>query len=1063
MSSDSPNSEGHDNEVEPAAGVPKISLKVSNESGNLEQLEVPVTGMSQLKPKSPEEPAPVTGVSALSHKVSATEESKEQQALSEEEPTAVMDVLSTSPKSPVEPDNTSPQTPVDGAIPSDSVSGTIRLSQMAIGETTVCIEHAPQEVIGNRYKVIREIGRGGMGIVYLAQDQKLNRYVAIKRLLQSANRSTVQRRFLREAQTIASLGHIHIVNIHDIGQDEFGYYITMEYISGPESLLDPEEKVPPIRPISLSEYVKIKGPLPYDEALTFILKLCSALDYAHNRDIIHRDIKPSNILLDERFEPKVVDFGLARPIGIKDTEEITLQGQPMGTPEYVAPEQWSDAKDTDCRADIFAVGGVFWYMISGKIPRYFRESELPEDIRAPIAKTLAHKRNDRYSTIKELSSALEKTDLDSVAEQDSGVFREILAAGKWACPNCRAANADAAKYCFKCGSFGMETCPKCEEEVRVGTQFCANCGVDMKLAEESSSVLVTARNQAEFREYEAALSTIKILDSKNHPDAGGLSKKWRQIILNRRNLLSDLDSAIRIFNVEKAVKVFDEVRELIPMECISESPDFDTVVKYSSLDIELKNLLKESAARAQDDYNLDKFSQNISFLNQVCGLESCNSINTELQGINTELNNIVTKAGLAVGMNCLSRAMDMLESSSPWKGSELGDRRNRMMKNCEVMIEERESLIDNLEEAAQKNNYCEGIKLLSETSRFRLPPNNSEMEPDDDDLAAHERIVEVDKALSNKFLQKMPDWIEVDNWGILDDALNVLRGSKESGWLKINNDLKAQVNKKIAKYYNDAVLLESKGKFLQAEKIWGTFAVIPFNLVPTNLLTYSKEFSKRKQIHFHRTRDTLFKRIAFVLLILWGFAVYKAAILFFRQPPAVRQSKEILDLFIPGITHFVLFSLAFGLIFIKKFGKFERKKGLDIIPARYNLLNFLICISPISLIGYSVAVTFDKFNRVSIIGAILSLLSVAVVWAVIDLVKRIIFRYPVNIIMMFGLTVSWILTSFLPAVVRIPMHKLWPVLTFVHGILFLIIAAIAKQPLKKEVSEPVSNPSEKSP
>ncbi len=613
------------------------------------------------------------------------------------------------------------------------------------------------------------------------------------------------------------------------------------------------------------------------------------------------------------------------------------------------------------------------------------------------------------------------------------------------------------------GSFGMEICPKCEEEVRVGTQFCSNCGVDMKLAEESTSVLLaTARNQAEFREYEAALSTIKILDNKNHPDAAELSKTWRQIILNRRNLLSDMGSAIRIFNIEKAVKIFDEVKELIPMECVSESPDFDSVVKYSSLDTELKNLLKESATRAQDDYNPDKFSQNIGFLNQVCGLESCNSINTELQSINTELNNIVTKAGLAVGMNCISRAMDMLEASSPWKGSELGDCRNRMIKNCAAMIEERETLIDNLEEAAQKNNYSEGIKLLGETSQFRLPPNNSEMEPDDDDLAAHERIVEVDKALSNKFSQKMVEWIECDNWKILDDALNVLRGSKETGWLKINNDLRGHVNKKIAKYYNDAVLFESKGKFLQAEKIWKSFAVIPANLVPANLLTYSKEFPKRKQVHVHKTRDTLFKRIAFVLLILWGFAIYKAAILFFRQPPSLRQSKDILDIFIPGIIHFIIFSLAFGLIFIKKFGKSERKKEVDVIPARYNLLNFLICISPISLISYSVMLTIVEFNRISIFGTLLSLLSVAVIWIVIDVLRRLIFRYPANAIMMFALTGSWILSSFLPVIVRMPMHKLWPVLTFVHGILFLVITILVKQSNKKEVSEPVSTSPEKS-
>jgi serine/threonine-protein kinase len=261
------------------------------------------------------------------------------------------------------------------------------------------------DLIGNRYEIVRAIGRGGMGVVYLAQDTKLNRYIAIKRLLiSSKNRTNEQRRFLREAQTIASLGHIHIVNIYDIGQDEFGYYITMEYIGGP-TLGDSSENVSPPSSVTLGDYVEKAGTLELKPAVALMVKICGAVEYAHHQSIIHRDIKPNNVLLTDHHEPKLVDFGLARSVSNAQTEAITLEGQFVGTPEYVAPEQLA-TNEVDGRADIYALGGLLWFMLTGKIPRYFRESLVPEELRPALVKALAHKPGERYQTVQELADGL---------------------------------------------------------------------------------------------------------------------------------------------------------------------------------------------------------------------------------------------------------------------------------------------------------------------------------------------------------------------------------------------------------------------------------------------------------------------------------------------------------------------------------------------------------------------------------------------------------------------------------------------------------------------------------
>ena len=158
------------------------------------------------------------------------------------------------------------------------------------------------------YGILEKIGDGGMGVVYLARDRKLGRYVAIKRLNKAGlSDASLRKRFFREAEAIAALQHSNIVHVYALAEDDEGPYIVMEYVAGPSS--GSPDKQPP-RPFTLADKVHRDGPPPVSEALSLIIKVGRAIEYAHGCGVIHRDLKPSNILIDHVGEPKIVDRGL---------------------------------------------------------------------------------------------------------------------------------------------------------------------------------------------------------------------------------------------------------------------------------------------------------------------------------------------------------------------------------------------------------------------------------------------------------------------------------------------------------------------------------------------------------------------------------------------------------------------------------------------------------------------------------------------------------------------------------------------------------------------------------
>jgi eukaryotic-like serine/threonine-protein kinase len=198
-----------------------------------------------------------------------------------------------------------------------------------------------------RYRVLRELGRGAMGVVYLAEDESLQRQVAIKTLLLPDNeveRKHLEARFRQEAKAAGGLNHPGIITIHDLGREADWLYIAMELLQGTE----------------LRDRMA-QGLLALDEALDIAGQVASALGAAHARGVIHRDIKPGNIMLLAGGQAKIMDFGIAR---IPTSDVRTQSGTMMGSPKYMSPEQVT-GHTVDHRSDIFSLGSMLYEMVAG--------------------------------------------------------------------------------------------------------------------------------------------------------------------------------------------------------------------------------------------------------------------------------------------------------------------------------------------------------------------------------------------------------------------------------------------------------------------------------------------------------------------------------------------------------------------------------------------------------------------------------------------------------------------------------------------------------------------------
>jgi len=260
-------------------------------------------------------------------------------------------------------------------------------------------------------EILELLGQGGMGAVYKARQKHLDRIVALKILPPEVGQdSAFAERFAREVRSLARLNHPHIVTVHDFGHTEQGlYYFIMEFVDGTDL-----------------RHVIQAGELSPEEALAIVPQICEALQFAHEEGIVHRDIKPENILLDKKGRVKIADFGLAklldRPTAIYT---LTRAGQRMGTPHYMAPEQFERPEQVDHRADIYSLGVVFYEMLTGELPigRFAPPSQKVQvDVRLDevVLRTLEKEPERRYQQASEVKTDVETICSDKRPEQAEG-------------------------------------------------------------------------------------------------------------------------------------------------------------------------------------------------------------------------------------------------------------------------------------------------------------------------------------------------------------------------------------------------------------------------------------------------------------------------------------------------------------------------------------------------------------------------------------------------------------------------------------------------------------------
>ena len=262
-----------------------------------------------------------------------------------------------------------------------------------------------------RYHILDQLGEGGMATVYKAYDTRLERDVAIKIIRSDAfppnQLERILKRFEREAKSLARLSHTNIIKVIDYGEHEGSPYLVMEYLAGG----------------TLKQ--RLGKPMPWQDAVRLILPIAEALEYAHEQKIIHRDIKPSNILLTQKGQPMLTDFGIAKILESEETFTLTGTGIGVGTPEYMAPEQWTGQATT--QSDIYSLGVVLYEMVTGRKP-YTADTpaaillkqateplprpivfvhDLPDSIEKILLKALARNPKDRYQDVGALINGLE--------------------------------------------------------------------------------------------------------------------------------------------------------------------------------------------------------------------------------------------------------------------------------------------------------------------------------------------------------------------------------------------------------------------------------------------------------------------------------------------------------------------------------------------------------------------------------------------------------------------------------------------------------------------------------
>jgi WD40 repeat protein/serine/threonine protein kinase len=469
-----------------------------------------------------------------------------------------------------------------------------------------------------RYTVEGTLGKGGMGQVLLATDTRLERKVAIKRILGDAVKSrTAVSRFLTEAKSIATLNHPNIVQVYDYGRAADGPFLIMEYVEGSNLLEKCRE-----------------GALPLEVAVELTCQLCDALRLVHERGIVHRDIKPANILMTTDGIPKLTDFGLARREASNFGQ--TRTGTVIGTLDFMSPEQRKDAALTDARSDLWSLAATLYQLLTGELPRVIDLDAVPRQLRRTLATALKSQKEKRYQSAAEFRDALQASLKDSGPEP----MRDVdLGAGE--CARCHTRNESSRKFCRECAGPLRVSCLSCENDIPVWEKVCGECGgkqlelVAARRAEMEAQREDAESLRAEYR-YDEALEIAQQLADEPDPRLQHLSEWSRSIIEStasekqsqQNHAASQFAESLRhqtAYDYTSAVHALEAIPEIFRTSEMSE-----LLQRVDSDERESQELLKTIDARVQRD-DLD------GLLEQVTRAVELRGDRKDLQKLKTQL------------------------------------------------------------------------------------------------------------------------------------------------------------------------------------------------------------------------------------------------------------------------------------------------------------------------------------------------------------------------------------------------------------------------------------------
>lgn len=856
-------------------------------------------------------------------------------------------------------------------------------------------------VVINDFVIHQQIGRGGMGTVYLAHQLSLDRPVALKILEEEF--SEVEEyvlNFVDEARAAARLIHPNIVQAYAVGEAEGVYFIAMEFVNGR----------------SLEEILKEKGRIGTEVAVGHVMQIAIALDFAwETQELIHRDVKPDNIMVtDDRGVAKLADMGLAQlknavsPIEDDDTF--------VGTPFYVAPEVIL-GDPTDNRSDLYALGITLFELLTGAVP-FDGESTvslvskhltddlpsardyvdtIPLELCAIIEKAAAKDPDSRYFSGAELCEALVRATgvaIPSVnSSSSSGSTPQMK---RWFCPKCHATNEMERDSCVACGASAYEPCPECGKNVRIGLRYCPHCNVDVDEERRAScrvkeELLGKLKSELQAGNYDQAGTRIKQLrETAARPSPPGFSGEFAGVLSELRHRLLDAERSAR------------EAHDAVLM----------------------RNVIEQMALALDSDEAREKRRK----------------FTLEL----STLRNAVTRAESAMQRKCYSNAMFLLKDVFEWRGEEIGDRYERVFEEVNSGITERDELLSKLEKEIAEDTLSasKALDRATELTRFRFPEKLVAAKMNPGDRTAFERMSAIHEGIASKVKEAVRDRIKRDRWFnviSMDDRVKSIPGLTS---IYLDNQLKTMIDQEVNRRYMRATGLEDDGRFSEAERAWDSLAAVGDEYLPIDKQRMAGMFPERIKVYTVRRRKKLLRRTVRPTLAAWLYVLVRLAAEFvsgYLQGRGITPA-DFRNIIMPVLAQFIVFALF--LRYLRRGDTLAKKAILPgKVPSPFLAGScILIALSPASRAAFDLCYAPTKylFPEAFWSGSPVAVLFVTVLFVIGDFQ---ISSHTGNSFSLFGFGVSWLaaLALVVPFSRSFGSGAVFPFLALVHAAVFLCI------------------------